>query len=148
MIREKATVVAVDGDCITVEAAIKSTCNSCQAQSDCGTGLVSRALAPKTQQLTLYSPMPVKLGQEVTVGIPEAGILSASAWLYLIPIVTFILSFVLASLGLTSIGFTQELWAMIPSSAITFFTYKAIARKLHHSESVKYQPVLLENVGK
>ncbi|MEC8377515.1 MAG: SoxR reducing system RseC family protein, partial [Pseudomonadota bacterium] len=72
MIKETATVVAVDGDKVTVEAAIKSTCNSCQAQSDCGTGVVSRALAPKTQYLTLNTPMTVQVGQQVTVGIPEA----------------------------------------------------------------------------
>jgi len=52
MIRETATVVAVNGDTVTVEAAIKSTCNACQAQSDCGTGVISRALAPKTPPVT------------------------------------------------------------------------------------------------
>ena len=90
MIRETATVVAIDGDSVTVEAAIKSTCNACEAQSDCGTGVISRAIAPKTQQLTLRTPMPVRIGQKVTVGIPEAGILSASAWLYLLPLVEIV----------------------------------------------------------
>ncbi|WP_338518141.1 SoxR reducing system RseC family protein [Alteromonas gracilis] len=146
MIREKATVVAIEGDSITVEAAIKSTCNSCQAQSDCGTGLVSRALAPRTQQLTLRSPMSVKLGQEVTVGIPEAGILSASAWLYLMPLTSFILAFILASLYLPTLGLTQELWALLPSVTITFLVYKVISRKLQVTESGKYQPVLLESL--
>jgi sigma-E factor negative regulatory protein RseC len=147
MIREKATVVAIEGDSITVEAAIKSTCNSCQAQSDCGTGLVSRALAPRTQQLTLRSPMSVKLGQEVTVGIPEAGILSASAWLYLMPLISFILSFILASFYLPTLGLTQELWALLPSVTVTFLVYKVISRKLLVAESGKYQPVLLENLN-
>ena len=146
MIREKATVVAIDGDSITVEAAIKSTCNSCQAQSDCGTGLVSRALAPRTQQLTLRSPMSVKLGQEVTVGIPEAGILSASAWLYLMPLISFILSFILASSYLPTLGLTQELWALLPSVTVTLLVYKVISRKLQVTESGKYQPVLLESL--
>lgn len=146
MIREKATVVAIEGDSITVEAAIKSTCNSCQAQSDCGTGLVSRALAPRTQQLTLRSPMSVKLGQEVTVGIPEAGILSASAWLYLMPLTSFILAFILASFYLPTLGLTQELWALLPSVTITFLVYKVISRKLQVTESGKYQPVLLESL--
>ena len=76
MIKETATVVAIDGDKVTVEAAIKSTCSACSAQEDCGTGVISRALAPKTQQLVLRTPMSVRLGQQVTVGIPEAGILA------------------------------------------------------------------------
>ena len=143
MIRETATVVAVNGDTVTVEAAIKSTCNACQAQSDCGTGVISRALAPKTQQLTLRTPMPVRVGQEVTVGIPEAGILSASAWLYLLPLIAFIGAYSVFISLLSSNGFTHELWAMLPSGLVTFFTYKLIAYKLRRVELTKYQPVLL-----
>ena len=143
MIRETATVVAVDGDTVTVEAAIKSTCNACQAQSDCGTGVISRAIAPKTQQLTLRTPMPVRIGQQVTVGIPEAGILSASAWLYLLPLIAFIGSYFASVSLLSSTGFNHELWAMLPSAFVTFFIYKLIAYKLHRVERTKYQPVLL-----
>ena len=143
MIRETATVVAVNGDTVTVEAAIKSTCNACQAQSDCGTGVISRALAPKTQQLTLRTPMPVRVGQEVIVGIPEAGILSASAWLYLLPLIAFIGAYSVSISLLSSNGFTHELWAMLPSGLVTFLTYKLSAYKLRCVERTKYQPVLL-----
>lgn len=143
MIRETATVVAVDGDSVTVEAAIKTTCNACQAQSDCGTGVISRAIAPKTQQLTLRTPVPVRIGQQVTVGIPEAGILSASAWLYLLPLIAFIGSYSASMSMLSTTSFTHELWAMLPSALVTFITYKLIAYKLHRVERTKYQPVLL-----
>ena len=143
MIRETATVVAVDGDSVTVEAAIKSTCNACQAQRDCGTGVISRAIAPKTQQLTLRTPVPVRIGQQVTVGIPEAGILSASAWLYLLPLIVFIGSYSVSMSMLSTTSFTHELWAMLPSALVTFITYKLIAYKLHRVERTKYQPVLL-----
>jgi len=143
MIKETATVVAVDGDVVTVEAAIKSTCNACQAQSDCGTGVVSRAIAPKTQQLTLRTPMPVRIGQQVTVGIPEAGILSASAWLYVLPLVAFILAYSVAMSLLSTTAFRHELWAMLPSALVTYAVYKAIAYKLRRIENSKYQPVLL-----
>lgn len=147
MIKETATVVAVDGDKVTVEAAIKSTCNSCQAQSDCGTGVVSRALAPKTQQLTLYTPMSVKVGQQVTVGIPEAGVLSASAWLYLLPLFTFIFAFFAISRALLVIEIHHELAALLPTMLATYLVYRFIASKLNKIESDKYQPVLL-NVTK
>ena len=143
MIRETATVVAIDGDSVTVEAAIKSTCNACEAQSDCGTGVISRAIAPKTQQLTLRTPMPVRIGQKVTVGIPEAGILSASAWLYLLPLVAFIAAYAGAETLLSQSGVVHELWAMVPSAVITYAVYRLIAYKLRRIEGVKYQPVLL-----
>ncbi|MDO6566186.1 SoxR reducing system RseC family protein [Alteromonas sp. 1_MG-2023] len=146
MITETARVVAVDGDLITVEAAIKSTCSSCQAQSDCGTGAISRALAPKTQQLTLRSPMPVTIGQDVTVGVPEEGVLSASAWLYLLPLLIFIAIFAFANATLPSIGLNHELWGLIPSIALTLITYKAIAFRLKRLDRGKFQPVLLNTV--
>ena len=142
MIKETATVVAVDGDTITVEAAIKSTCNACQAQSDCGTGVISRAIAPKTQQLTLRTPMPVRVGQQVTVGIPEAGVLSASAWLYLLPLIAFIGAYSAFVSLLSTTSFSHELWALFPSALVTFLTYKFIAFKLDRVERTKYQPVL------
>lgn len=146
MIKETATVVAVDGDKVTVEAAIKSTCNSCQAQSDCGTGVVSRALAPKTQYLTLNTPMSVQVGQQVTVGIPEAGVLSASAWLYLLPLFTFIVAFFTISEALLTVEIRHELAALLPTVAITYGVYRFIASKLSKIESTKYQPVLLKYI--
>jgi sigma-E factor negative regulatory protein RseC len=146
MIKETATVVAVDGDKVTVEAAIKSTCSSCQAQSDCGTGVVSRALAPKTQYLTLNTPMTVHVGQQVTVGIPEAGVLSASAWLYLLPLFTFIAAFFTISEALLLAEIRHELAALLPTVALTYFVYRFIASKLSKIESTKYQPVLLKHI--
>ena len=146
MIKETATVVAIDGDKVTVEAAIKSTCSACSAQEDCGTGVISRALAPKTQQLVLRTPMSVRLGQQVTVGIPEAGILSASAWLYMLPLVAFITFFFLTASILNNFGVSHELLNIMVSGVMTFFVYKLIAKKLQHLEKLKYQPVILEKL--
>jgi sigma-E factor negative regulatory protein RseC len=147
MIKETATVIAIDGDRITVEAAIKSTCSSCQAQSSCGTGAISRALAPKTQQLTLRSPLPVSIGQRVTVGVPEAGVLSASAWLYLIPLLVFITTMLGLSQLLPMWGMKHELWPLIPAVLITFATYRFVAKRLKHRDHVKYQTVLLSGIS-
>ncbi|BFT29737.1 SoxR reducing system RseC family protein [Alteromonas sp. D210916BOD_24] len=146
MIKETATVIAVDGDMVTVEAAIKSTCNSCQAQSDCGTGVISRALAPKMQQLTLHTPMTVKVGQQVVVGIPEAGILSASAWLYVLPLVAFIATYAFTTSVMNSVGWTHELLPLLPSTILTYLVYKFIGVKLQSAERTKYQVVLLNKV--
>ena len=147
MITETARVIAVEGDKITVEAAIKSTCSSCQAKSDCGTGVISRALAPKTQQLTLYSPMPVNVGQSVTVGVPEAGVLSASAWLYLVPLFMFIFVVSASTALLPLLGLTHELWGMIPGIGMTLVTYLFISKRLKRLDSGKFQPVLLATNG-
>ncbi|MCU7555743.1 SoxR reducing system RseC family protein [Alteromonas sp. ASW11-19] len=143
MITETATVVQVDEDRVVVEAAIKTTCSSCQAQSDCGTGAISRALAPKVQQLSLRSPMPVKVGDKVQVGIPEAGIVSASALLYLLPLVMFIASAVLFSAVLPAMGLVSELWVLLGSVLVTLAGFVALSGWIKKLDSRRFEPVLL-----
>ena len=76
MITETATVVAVNGDRVTVSASVKTACGSCQAADDCGTSAVAKAFSPKQQTFDLVSPLPLKAGDLVTLGIPEAHLLS------------------------------------------------------------------------
>ncbi len=143
MITETATVVQVDEDRVVVEAAIKTTCSSCQAQSDCGTGAISRALAPRVQQLTLRSPVPVKVGDTVQVGIPEAGIVSASALLYLLPLAIFIASAVLFSATLPGIGLVSELWVLLGSVVVTLAGFVALSGWIKQLDGRRFEPVLL-----
>lgn len=143
MITETAIVVAVSGDQVTVEAAIKSTCNSCQAQSDCGTGAVSRALAPKKQLLTLRTPVPVNVGQSVTIGMPEAGVISASMMLYVVPLVAFLMSIGLFSWCFNAVGLTHELWSIPPAVFATFLSYVGMSSRLKRLESGRFQPVII-----
>ncbi len=143
MIKETAVVVAVSGDEVTVEAAVKSTCNSCQAQSDCGTGVISRALAPKKQLLTLRTPVPVMVGQSVTIGLPEAGVISASLMLYVVPLLTFLVSIGLFTVVFNALGLVHELWRIPPAALITFMSYVWVSHKLKRLESGRFQPVIL-----
>lgn len=143
MITETAKVIAVDGDMVTVEATVKSTCSSCQAQDNCGTGAISRAMAPKSQQLVLRTPMPVQVGQNVSIGVPEAGILSASVSLYLLPLFTFIITILLGNVLLPRVGLNHELWNLPPALLFTFAAYKIVSLQLKRLDSVKFQPVLL-----
>lgn len=143
MITETATVLAVDGDEVTLEAAIKSTCSTCQAQSDCGSGVISRALAPRMQQITLNSPVPVKVGDQVKVGIPEAGILGASLWLYLVPLLLFILSAGVLHSAFSSYANWGELITIFGSIAITCVGFVVVSGHLKRSNQTRFTPVLL-----
>ncbi len=146
MITETATVVAVEGDWITVEAAIKTTCSTCQAQSDCGTGAISRAIAPKTQQLTLQSPMPVAVGDAVRVGIPEAGIVSASALLYVVPLLVFMASAALFNSALPALRLASELWVLAGAGVSTLAGFVVISGLLKKIDGARFQPVLLSKI--
>lgn len=143
MITETARVVAIKDDCITVEAAIKSTCSTCQAQSDCGSGVISRAMAPKVQHLVIESPMSVRIGDTVKVGIPETGLLSASVWLYLVPLLVFIF----ASVGLTQflvwVNFSHELLVVAGAMLITLAAFVGISGHLKKADKRRFRPVIL-----
>lgn len=143
MIKETATVVAVDGDFITVEAAIKTTCSSCQAQSDCGSGVISRALSPRTQQLSLRSPVPCKVGDTVRIGVPEAGVVAASLWLYVVPLIVLVISAIGAGQGLPRLGLNSELWALATSLLLTFGSFILISGHLKKIDQTRFQPVIL-----
>ncbi|NMH58935.1 SoxR reducing system RseC family protein [Alteromonas ponticola] len=145
MIVENATVIAVNDEWVTVEAAIKTTCNGCQASDDCGTGVVSRALAPRAQQLTIKTPMAVKVGDVVKVGVPEVGILAASAWLYLLPLGVFLVSALVFSSLLPSLGLISELWVLLASASVTLVGFVQTSRWLKSKDSTKYQPVILSS---
>ena len=146
MIKETATVIAVDGDVITVEAAIKTTCSSCQAQSDCGSGVISRALSPKTQQLTLQSPVPCKVGDKVSIGVPEAGIVTASLWLYVIPLIIFIASALSFTALLPAVGLSGEFWVLLSSLCVTFLAFTVISGYLKKCDQTRFRPVILSSI--
>lgn len=147
MITERATVVAVDGDNVTVEAAIKTTCNGCQAQSDCGTGAIATAFAPKVQRLELTSPVPVQVGDEVSVGIPEAGVLSASALLYVVPLLVLIGSALLLDSWLSTIGLGNDLSIFVGSVAATFISYIVVSGRIKKLDTQRFQPVLIKRLS-
>lgn len=139
-------VVAVRGDEVTVEAAVKTTCSACQAQSDCGTGAISRAMSPKTQRLTLRSPVPCKVGQLVTIGVPEAGIMSASVWLYVMPLIVLLLSAIVFDVILPLAGLSNELWTLLFSAATTFVSFVIISGFLKRMDTTKFRPVILTSI--
>ena len=143
MITESAVVTAVEGDKITVEAAIKTTCGSCQAQSDCGSGVISRALAPKTQQLIFHTPQTVAVGQQVTIGIPEQGIVAASAILYIAPLVVMLASALALSHWLPMVGLVSELWVLAGSTVSTLISYVVISGRIKRLDQTRFAPVLL-----
>ncbi len=97
MITETATVVAVEEDLITVSASVKTGCSQCQMSSDCGTSAVAKAFTPRQQRLSVRSPLPVSVGDNVVIGIPEQRVLLASWLLYIVPLVSLISSAVLLS---------------------------------------------------
>jgi sigma-E factor negative regulatory protein RseC len=143
MIEEIGTITAVDDDHIWVETQIKTTCQSCVANDDCGTGAVAKAFSPKTEQLILRCHDAAKVGQKVKLGIPEQHLLNASALVYLLPLMALIGSAVLGQWALPVLNLHSELWLVLFTFAVTTFCFMAIKKHIKTDKSERYHPILL-----
>ncbi|MFT5676558.1 MAG: sigma-E factor negative regulatory protein RseC, partial [Paraglaciecola sp.] len=112
MIEEIGVITAIDKkdneQYIWIETQIKTTCGGCQANDNCGTGIVAKAFTPKKEQLHLACDETVNVGQQVKLGIPEEDLLMASALVYLLPIVVVLLTAVIAQFVFPMLGLHAE----------------------------------------
>ena len=92
MIEEKATVVAIDNDNVTVTSLIKSACGGCQQVDNCGSGQVAKAFPQKKLTLTIKSPLALALGDHVILGLNESALLQSAWQVYLWPLLGLIIS--------------------------------------------------------
>jgi sigma-E factor negative regulatory protein RseC len=94
MILESAIVTSVEKDALWVEAVQKSACEACTAQKGCGTAVLSKLTGKTTRLRVLRSKdcsQSYKVGQQVTIAIPEDVVVLGSIYAYLIPLGTSLL---------------------------------------------------------
>jgi sigma-E factor negative regulatory protein RseC len=143
MIEEVGRVIAVDNDEIVVETEIKTTCGSCEAQQNCGTGTIAKALAPRRETLRFSTQLPVQVGSKVRLGIPEIALLKASVWLYLIPLLALVGGGAVLNWSLPTIGLMHEGWVIAASLLITLAVFVWVSATVKQREQQQYQPQLL-----
>ncbi|XOV78456.1 MAG: SoxR reducing system RseC family protein [Aestuariibacter sp.] len=99
MLEEIAVVQKVMDGRVELTTRIKTTCNSCEQQSHCGTGILSRYLAPKPENLILACPFEVSVGQQVKIGVAEQAMLALAFFVYMMPILCLAISAVVLTLA-------------------------------------------------
>ena len=90
MIEEKAIVVSVEDEVAWIETQRKSTCGQCAAKKGCGTAILSNVLGKKRNQLPVAKTLPVKVGDEVVIGIEESALVKGSLAVYAVPLIFLI----------------------------------------------------------
>lgn len=143
MIEEIGVITAVDKDHIWVETEVKTTCGSCEAQENCGTGIVAKAFSPKKEQLILRCSQEAQVGQRVKLGIQENHLVNASALIYVLPLFVLIASAVGAQAALPLLGLTNELWIAGFAFFVTFLCFLWIKSIMQPNTQQKFQPRLL-----
>ncbi|MCL6270187.1 SoxR reducing system RseC family protein [Sansalvadorimonas sp. 2012CJ34-2] len=140
MIEERGRVVEVDSAFIWVETIRKDTCGSCEAKNGCGQGLMNR-LRPSRDHayIRAVNRYPVKVGDEVTVALPESAVVSASFLVYLLPLLAMLIgAFTGSAAGM------EELWViglglgglLVGFGVVRWWSSRADVRK-------RFEPVVL-----
>lgn len=143
MVEESGTIIAVKDGKILVKTEVKSTCSHCQVRDNCGTSVIAKAFANKSEHLQYDCQQPVTLGQQVTLGIAEQTLLSASMLVYLLPLITLITAALLAYWLLPKMGLEHELWVVLTSFVATFCCFVWVSGRIKRKSNCYYQPQLL-----
>ena len=129
---------------VLVETQIKSTCGSCEAQSNCGTGAIAKVFASKRETLRFRLNEIVEVGQKVSLGIPEENLLKASAMVYCLPLSALVLSALVGQTILPLMGLMAEGWLILFCAFSSYFTFRFVRRFLSSSDQGDFQPRILK----
>ena len=129
---------------VLVETQIKSTCGSCEAQSNCGTGAIAKVFASKRETLRFRLNEIVEVGQKVSLGIPEENLLKASAMVYCLPLFALVLSALIGQSILPLLGLMAEGWLILLSAFSSYFTFRFVRRFLSSSDQGDFHPRILK----
>jgi sigma-E factor negative regulatory protein RseC len=127
MIEEKAIVVAVKDEMVTVTSEVKSACSGCQQVDNCGSGQVAKAFPQKKLSLTLLSKLSLNIGDVVVIGLNESQLLKTAWQVYLWPLIGLIFGAWLGQYFVVEGMFKHEVFAIV-LSVITGYAGFYLAR--------------------
>lgn len=91
MLTELGVVTKQDANTVWVQTESKTSCNSCQVNSSCGTGIISKAFSERSFITPMLNTLNAEVGDQVEVGIHENLVVKASFWVYLLPLLMMII---------------------------------------------------------
>jgi len=144
MIKETGKVVNIENDMLWVETTVTSSCNACAAKSNCGTSAVAKAFSDKSVINQVENTLNAQLNDTVEIGIPKESILSASFYMYILPLLLALTSAVVCQMWLSRFIVITEphvIAATFVGGGIGFWLAKKITEGM---DDKKYQPQLLK----
>lgn len=141
MITETGKIIAIEEvngqKLVKVECISKSACSSCNNNSNCGVGTVSKAFSDKSHSFEL----PYKEGMEVEsfieLNISNGDLIKSATLIYLLPLVFFIGSaLLLKSFSILNEGTLILLSAFF--AVLGFFVTRLVANKIYSSKKSKH----------
>lgn len=99
MLTETGQVVAIEPEGLWVETIQRSTCGSCQVRNGCGQHLLAQLTGRNSYlwvSLQGRNPDRYRVGDTITLGVPEEVVALGSLLVYLVPLVTMLIGTTLA----------------------------------------------------
>jgi sigma-E factor negative regulatory protein RseC len=145
MIEETAQVVRVDGADVWVETRRRSTCSGCAAEKGCGTAALSKVLGNRRTLVRVLADMPLRVGDQVVIGIAEQALVRGSLAVYAVPLLLLLLGAVIGDMGagrgLWDNGEAGSLVLGLGGLAAGLLWLKRFTRRIQND--AHYQPVVL-----
>lgn len=142
MIKEKAQVVAVEGEYALVQTLRQSTCSGCAANQGCGTSVLAKVLGQRYARIKVLNTRQAKVGDTVMIALGENGLLKSALVLYCLPLMAIVLFVLLGQLALGA-KFTDGVAVLF--GAAGFGAALGLVRLLttRMAHNADYQPVIL-----
>ena len=145
MLEETAQVVRIIGNEVWVETQRRSSCSSCSAEKGCGTATLSKVLGNRRNVVRVLSAMPLRVGDQVVIGIREQALVRGSLAVYAVPILLLLLGGLIGELGAE-----QFIWENAEFASVTLgisgliaglVWLKRFTRRIRNDPN--FQPVVL-----
>ncbi len=146
MLKEQGLVVETKKDTAIIQTVSKASCSSCQVNSSCGTGIISKAFGERSFITPIPNLLNAQQGDLVEIGIPEDLVVKTSLLVYLLPLGLMLgLSLLVGYLFPT----LSELWTIASAIAgliVGFAVVSLLGKKI--SKNNQLEPVLLRIVSR
>lgn len=148
MVEEQGVVIALEGGDAWVETRRKAVCDTCSANKGCGTAVLSKALGNKRSRIKvpLCGDLPLRVGDEVVIGLQEQALLRGSMAVYGLPLLLMLAAALCGDyagrhwLGMHAVD-PLDITAGIGGFIAGLIWVKAFSRRV--ARDPRYQPVIL-----
>lgn len=138
MITETGKVVAITDGHAWVQTIRASACESCAVRNGCGQKVLASATGGRANQVRVFNSVDAHVGEEVTLGIDESALLSASLLVYAVPL----LLMVVASMIGHQLSAGSDIVAM-SGALLGLAGGFLVSRQLQRRNTDSYEPRLL-----
>ncbi len=147
MIEETARVQSVKDGVVQIVTTQSSACKQCNEAPSCSTSVLSKFFGDKEIELSLYSDLALKDGDEVLLGIEENAFLGLTVLVYFVPLCALLLSAALGEYIAQQQQISNELLTIL--CAVTgffgcYYLIKVLIKNFFHPQ--KINPVILKKL--